>query len=344
MKGHLLIAGGNVKTSSIYKEFIKYAGDGKIIIIPTASSDANKTISNFTSIFEKFGLKRDRIVGIKLDPDKSGCTQYAITGDDYQSLEFMNDITGIWFTGGDQIRIIRALLRQDGYETKLLTRIKEILNSGGVVAGSSAGAAIMSEVMIGGGTSYGAIKSPPCYDYLKYRKYPQLEDEGILLITKGLGFFKEGIVDQHFEERHRIIRLLRTMAEKNLHMGYGISEDTALVYDMSNKCAAPLGSGAVTVLNTSGSIINKIENKISISKVRISYLKENDIYNINEDKFYIGKANKVINRDNYRFKNCNLYEDMGCKIKLYCDEDSIITDKDSFVKALMDFSFIENSG
>lgn len=336
MKGHLVIGGGNIKSNIIYKEFLKYVGNGKIGIIPTASPDFEETLLNFKNIFQQLGVQKQKIVAIKLNPDNASCTDYAVTGDDFDSFEFMNNITGIWFTGGDQIRIIRALLRKDGTKTKLLYKIKEILDNGGVIGGSSAGAAIMSEVMIGGGTSYGSLINPTCYDYLTYRKYPEMENSGILLITKGLGFFKEGLVDQHFEERHRILRLLRALAQKNISKGYGISEDTALVYDILNKQIKCIGTGGITILN----IVDSAVNQIDFLKVRISYLNKNDCYNNRENKIYIDGANEITNIDDYQFKNCNLYEDIGCKIKLYCDKTSKIFDNGSFNNVLMDTNYI----
>lgn len=300
MNGHLVIAGGNVRSEIIYKKFIECTGDGKIAIVPTASFDANDTLLKFTAMFEKLGIKADRIIGIKVDFDRNGYNDWKKTGDDFNSFDFLDEVKGIWFTGGDQIKIIKSFLRNDGTETKLLKKIKNILNCGGVVGGSSAGAAIMSEVMIGGGNSFGAFNLPYYENYIEYRERPYLEDEGILLITKGLGFFKQGIIDQHFDERCRLGRLIETLYHKNISRGFGISEDTAIIYDDETTEFSVVGSGRVTVIDISCAEKKEMEDLIRISKLKVKYLKSGDVFSIDKD-----------------FKECNFsYADINFDISL----------------------------
>lgn len=290
MNGHLVIAGGNVKNEIIYKKFIEYSGDAKIAIVPTASFDTKDTLKRFTQMFENLGIKRDKLIGIKVDPDKYDCNIWKKTGDDFDSLDFLDDVRGVWFTGGDQIKIIRSFLKNDGTETKILKKIKEILNKGGVIGGSSAGAAIMSEITIGGGNSFGALNLPYYENYVDYREKPYLEESGVLLITKGLGFFKHGIVDQHFDEKSRLGRLIETMLDKNINRGFGISEDTAIVYDDQTFDITVVGSGRVAVIDISCAEKTQLGNVIKISKLKLKYLKSGDDFSILND-----------------FEDCNFY-------------------------------------
>lgn len=285
MQGHLVIAGGNVRSKNIYEEFLKFVDGGKVAIVPTASSDTRGTLIKFTDMFEQLGIKGDKKVSIKLDPDGEPDGDWKKSGDDFESLDFLNNVKGIWFTGGDQIKIIRSFLKSDGIETKLLKKFKDILNSGGVIGGSSAGAAIMSEIMIGGGTSLGALSMPYCEDYVEYRNDPQLEEEGMLLITKGLGFFKFGIIDQHFDEESRLGRLLEALLDKKVNKGFGISEDTAMICDIKTGDITIAGSGRVTIIDTSNAVRTKIGSLSKISNAKVNYLTNKEIYSIYKNHF-----------------------------------------------------------
>jgi cyanophycinase len=293
LKGQLVISGGNIKDNTIYEKFLElaYEENKKIAIVPTASEEAEKTLEKHIKIFTECGVTEDRIIGIKVDPDfqiiGNDNSDWKKCGDDFENLDFLNDVKGVWFTGGDQIKIIKSFIRRDGSDTKLLGKIRDILEKGGVVGGSSAGAAIMSEVMIGGGTSLGAKDMPIFKDYEEYRKVPELEDKGVLLITKGLGFLKVGIVDQHFDERNRIGRLAQTLYASKVNRGYGISENTAVVYDIEKGNLQRIGGGGVTIIDMADFINSKIDDYNEIKNIKICYLEGGDIYNTNEDKFYL---------------------------------------------------------
>ena len=124
-------------------------------------------------------------------------------------------------TGGDTMPVSRSALAPQGVESQVLDAIRRVHAAGGMVAGSSAGAAIMSGIMIEGGTSleaatYGVVTDP---------------DMPGLLLRHGLGFFPWGIVDQHFIKRGRLGRLIVAMTESGTRRGFGIDENTALFVD-----------------------------------------------------------------------------------------------------------------
>jgi cyanophycinase len=278
MKGKLVIAGGSIKSNIIYEEFVKLAGGetARIAIVPTAARDAEAALERFSKKITKCGVCSKRIIYIKIDPDKNNMGNWKSCGDDFKCLDFLDNVTGIWFVGGDQVKIIRGFLRSDGTDTKLLSRIRELLSSGGIIGGSSAGAAIMSESMIGGGTSEGALASTPCKDYIEYRKTPEMEDKGVLLISKGLSFFNYGIIDQHFEERRRQERLIEALFVEKVDKGYGISEDTAMICDLEIGMIKVIGSGRVAVIDISEGQRNN---------VKVITLEKEDTYNVQEGRF-----------------------------------------------------------
>jgi cyanophycinase len=129
--------------------------------------------------------------------------------------------SGFFFTGGSQSRIGDVFL-PDGKPTAAYQALWERYQAGAVVAGSSAGAAIMSDPMIAGGSSVGAL-----------REGVRMGGEGDgVWLTRGLGFLKRGLVDQHFLARGRWGRLLvSVLASPDDSLGFGIDENTALVVE-----------------------------------------------------------------------------------------------------------------
>ena len=127
------------------------------------------------------------------------------------------DYGSVYFTGGDQANIVGALA-PGGVETPLLAAIRAARAAGGLVAGSSAGAAMMSQPMILGGTSIESVVHGVTAD----------PEQPGLLLGDGLGFFRHGMVDQHFIKRGRLGRLVVAMAQAGVRRGFGIDENTAL--------------------------------------------------------------------------------------------------------------------
>jgi cyanophycinase len=282
MEGHLVIAGGNIRSRDIYKEFIQLAGGDRasIAIVPTAAENTAAALEKLSDVFEVCGVNKERIVRIKINPDMREDSEWKISGEFYECLDFMEDVTGVWFCGGDQNKIARGFLREDDTDTKLLGRVREIVLKGGVVGGSSAGAAIMGKSMIGGGTSEGALSEPHCRDYVEYRQKPELEEAGVLLLTKGLGFFECGIIDQHFEERRRHGRLIEALFAEEIPLGYGISEDTAMVCNLESKDIRVIGSGRVTIINISEGVRKKVRGFSEFENIKIIHLEDGGLYKI----------------------------------------------------------------
>jgi cyanophycinase len=135
-----------------------------------------------------------------------------------------SDAGGIFFTGGDQLRISSQI-----GDTPIETMVREIHARGGLVAGTSAGAAAMSEIMLVKGSS------------------GETHRIGDLHMAPGLGLVAGAIIDQHFAERGRIGRLLGAVAQNPRVIGIGIDEDTAII--VNGQSFEVIGAGAVYVVD-----------------------------------------------------------------------------------------------
>ena len=212
--GSLVIVGGGGLPDAIRDEFFKLAGGkaAKIVIIPTASADADKPAEadSFT--------KRSRDLGAKsvvlLHTRDRG------TADDAEFVKPLTEATAVWISGGNQSRVI------DAYRgTQVEAGLRDLLKRGGVVGGTSAGAAVLSDPMITGGMT-------------------------VATVGRGLGLLPGVILDQHFVARSRIDRLRGVIADHPGFVGLGIDEATAAV--ISGRIVRVLGDSTVTVVWSAG--------------------------------------------------------------------------------------------
>jgi cyanophycinase len=141
-------------------------------------------------------------------------------------MQVLEDADAVFFTGGDQLKITSLI-----GDTPVYSRIFEILLDGGTLAGTSAGASVMSETMLVGG---GQGRSHRIEDNLR--------------LAPGFGFAKDMVIDQHFAERGRVSRLLGVVAQNPRIVGIGIDENTAIELH-SNHRFQVIGEGGVTVLD-----------------------------------------------------------------------------------------------
>ena len=190
--GNLVIAGGGGLPASITNSFIELAGgdQSKIVVIPTASQRADQPDRGETQ-----RLWRERGAGavVRLH------TRSREEADEDTFVAPLRTATGVWFSGGSQSRITEVYLG-----TRVQTELNALLQRGGVIGGSSAGAAVMSKVMISGGNP-------------------------VAKTSAGLGFLPDAVVDQHFLRRNRANRLLGVLHQHPGLLGIGIDEATALV-------------------------------------------------------------------------------------------------------------------
>ena len=221
-KGKLFIIGGGSRPDFLVDRMIKEAGlkSGETVaIFPHASEEQDSSFYYAKQQFEKRNLKaldcafkKDE----KLSPSK---------------LDSLKTAKLIYIGGGDQVRFMEII--NSNPEVKNL--LKSAYQNGKMIAGTSAGAAVMSEVMITG-------------NQLKYKDYENTFDNIEIknVETKqGLGFIKTAVIDQHFVVRSRYNRLLSLIIENPTYKGIGIDEGTAIL--VKNGAAEVVGRAQVIV-------------------------------------------------------------------------------------------------
>ncbi|MGH8273446.1 MAG: cyanophycinase [Gammaproteobacteria bacterium] len=203
----------------ILERFVELCGgkDADIVVIPTASRLAD-TADRYAEIFSTMGVRR--VDSMDFDTRRDA--------EEPNRLKRLGEATGIFLTGGNQLRIATML---GGTPIAKLIRAR---NAQGVtVGGTSAGASILSEHMIAFGNEGGS----PTADSVH--------------LSPGLGLTNRFIIDQHFRQRDRMGRLLAALAYNPFPVGIGLDEDTAAFIDPDNTLEV-VGSGGVTVVDASG--------------------------------------------------------------------------------------------
>ena len=195
--GSLIIVGGGALPDAIRDRFIELAGAAraKLVVIPTASSRA-----------ETGRLERLRSYTYWAPLAKAGKvesvsflhTRRAQEANDPTFVKPLTEATGVWFSGGDQ-----SLLMQAYKGTLVEKELRKLLLRGGVLGGTSAGAAVMSDLMICSGNP-------------------------VAVVGEGFGFLRGVVVDQHFHERNRLARLVGVLIKHRDHLGIGIDEQTGV--------------------------------------------------------------------------------------------------------------------
>lgn len=222
--GLLMAIGGaedKVRERSILRHFVEASGghDANIVILATAS-ELPETGERYADLFYQLEADSVEVLRVRTREDALAA--------DAETLGLLEYATGFFMTGGSQLRITSAL-----GGTRLAETILRRHRAGMVVAGTSAGAAVLSEHMI----SMGDSGSTP------RRRLVQM--------AKGLGFAPNLIIDQHFRRRDRLGRLLTALSYNPEPLALGIDEDTAAIIDGDGQMRV-LGSGGVTVVDGSG--------------------------------------------------------------------------------------------
>jgi cyanophycinase len=222
--GTLIAIGGaedKVRERTILRYFLQAAGgaDASVVVLATAS-EVQTTGERYTDLF--YGLNADSVEVLHIS------TREEALGAGDVAAELLEYATGLFITGGSQLRLSSAL-----GGTPVETTIRARHAAGMVVAGTSAGAAYLSQHMIAIGDS-GATPR-----------------RRLVHLAPGLGLAPELVIDQHFRRRDRLGRLLTALSYHPGLLGVGVDEDTAAVLDGSGVLQV-LGVGAVTVVDARG--------------------------------------------------------------------------------------------
>lgn len=232
--GRLVIIGGGLQreNTAVYQAVLDgRSGEGPLCVFPTASAEPQSSMESAISAFDAVGGE-GTAQGIFLSVDNPEAASLP------ETVSRIEACSGFYFVGGRQSRIVQVF-RPDEGDTPAYEALLERYAAGAVVSGSSAGAAIMTDPMIGGGSSAGALGSG----------VRGVEDEEGVILQKGMGFQESVFVDQHFLARGRWARLLvAVLATEAFDLGAGIDENTALVVDGDSAWVA--GASGVLLLDT----------------------------------------------------------------------------------------------
>jgi len=222
-KGHLFIIGGGDLPEAMMKRFVDLAsgfGSGKIVIFTMASSVPNEVGPSLVEEFKKLGARQAEFHHLTREQALAP-----------EAVRLLDEVGGVYFSGGDQAKHTAVLL-----DTPLHRRLLELYVQGAVMGGTSAGAAVMSQVMITGEER----RKPE-----EGHEFETIETRNVMT-SPGLGFLTTAIIDQHFVRRTRHNRLISLLAEHPRLLGIGIDEATAILVN-PDQTFEVLGSGSVLV-------------------------------------------------------------------------------------------------
>jgi cyanophycinase len=227
--GELVIIGGAEDKEGdclILREFVRRSGglQARIVVMTVATGLPGEVGEQYLDIFHRLGVEDVRVVD----------TARREAANEPRALEAIAQATGIFFTGGNQARITECLK-----DTQLEAMLHKQFSEGAVIAGTSAGAAMMPDKMIVEGES---------------ETNPRME---VVSMDRGMGFLPNVIIDQHFAQRGRLGRLLSALAQEPASLGFGIDENTAIV--VNGKQVEVIGAGAVTIVDESTVTHNNID-------------------------------------------------------------------------------------
>ena len=223
-QGTVIIIGGaedKVRDRVILGRFVALAGgrDARIAVISTASSLGAEAGERYRAIFTELGAAAVMPLHAMTRPQAN----------DESAARVVRDASGVFMTGGNQLRLSSTI-----GGTRLADAITARFQAGAVVAGTSAGASAVSSHMI----AFGASGATP-----KHR---------MAQIAAGLGLLPGVIVDQHFQQRNRLGRLLSLIAQNPSLLGLGVDEDTAGVVG-PDQVMEVIGRGSITVVDGAAS-------------------------------------------------------------------------------------------
>lgn len=256
VKGNLIIIGG-AEDKEGDKEILKRVANyidketEKLLVATIATEQPEQSYENYKRVFKNLGVKNIDKLDISTRQDAFN----------EENVNLVKSAKLLFFTGGDQLRITSMLGGSPIYDA-----IKLITENGSLIAGTSAGASVMSDTMI----VQGEDEESPRKCTLK--------------MSPGLGLVNNIIIDQHFAQRGRIGRLLTAIAQNPEVLGVGIDEDTAIV--VSDKGTAEvIGSGAVYFVDGSDIEYSNVseqfsEEVLSMFNVKLHVLKEGNKFNL----------------------------------------------------------------
>ncbi|WP_374045664.1 cyanophycinase [Massilia sp. YIM B04103] len=270
-KGSLVIIGGALRgdNAPVWQRIVQLAGGkgARIAVFPSAAANPARSGQFIVGRLNQHGADAFLVpLAVKLEG-----SDFRKVAEDAALAASVRSAGGVYFSGGDQARITQAMVRADGSRSALLDAVWDVYRRGGVVAGTSAGAAIMSSTM------FYEVKT--VFSTLRSGVNEGRE------IAPGLGFIGDDIfIDQHLLTRGRFARMIPAMLKKGYKIGLGIDENTAMVIDSKRQVEIIGYKGALLIDLTRASTDPKAIG-FNISGVNLSYLDRGDKYDIDQRRF-----------------------------------------------------------
>jgi cyanophycinase len=252
-QGTLIIIGGHEDHEGekiILKEVASRVQNGRLVLATIASHEPEGYLEKYQASFAELGVHEVTELYVE---DR-------IEASDEAKIKALDDVNAVFFSGGDQLRITSQI-----GGTRIYDRVLEIFASGGVIAGTSAGASMMSDTMLVKGTSGASFRV------------------GDVRMAPGLGLLPNVIIDQHFAERGRIGRLIGAISQNPRELGIGIDEDTAIV--VQDQQFRVIGSGAVYLVDASSATHSDVAEvgsnvTLSIHNLKLHVLSSGDRFDL----------------------------------------------------------------
>ncbi|MDS0528284.1 cyanophycinase [Clostridium sp. SHJSY1] len=256
LNGNLIIIGG-AEDKEGRKEILKKVcncldKNKDMLLVTTVATEYPKEAANkYKKVFSELGVKNIKILDISNREDAFNT----------ENIDLIKKSSLIFFTGGDQLRITSLIGGSPTYDF-----LKQAGKQGKYIVGTSAGASVMSDIMIVEGTDEDSPRK--C----------------TLKMSPGMGFIENVIIDQHFAQRGRIGRLLTGIAQNPQILGIGIDENTAIIVN-SNGMLQVEGEGAVYFVDGSEMSYTNVseqnsEENLSMYNVKLHVLKQGDKFNL----------------------------------------------------------------
>jgi len=271
--GRVLVIGGHEDHEGrrrILRAFVDAAGgaDATLAVIATASAVPSRTGEAYESEFRSLGAGACQVLRLS---DRAAAA-------DPEAVAWLTRATGIFFTGGDQLRITAVL-----GGTPAERAVREAFVHGAVVAGTSAGASAMSGTMIVGGASEAPARRE------------------VVRMAPGLHYLPELVIDQHFAQRGRLNRLLAVLAHNPALLGVGVDEDTAF-WVGSDRRLHVLGTNTVTILDgwdvryTTASEAD-LDQPLTLTHVTLHVLSDGSGFDLGERRPIVPRAHGTVPAD-----------------------------------------------
>jgi len=264
IRGYAVPIGGALKADNeeVWQRIVQLAGGkgARFVVFGTASEDPEASAKQVVDLLQRRGAVAE---ALPVAPKFSWVDLTKVVRDP-ALIAKVKAAKGVFFTGGLQERIV-DVLQPGGQSTPMLEAIWEVYRKGGVVAGTSAGAAIMSTIMF--------RDAPSVINILKGRFADGKQ------VDRGLGFVGPNLfVDQHFLKRGRFGRMIPLMMVKGYKIGLGVDENTAAV--IRGDEIEVIGDRGCLIVDVTDATMDPSLGAFNIQGARLSYLEHGDRYHM----------------------------------------------------------------